>query len=261
MRIIFDRFKITFKRPPGENRQRGQSMLELALVLPVLLILLLGIVEVALFLGRYLDLLDLTREAARFASVRGDPASTMTISTNAAGWNCGPGTNIPFDFYYDTTCVFSPPSGSSTCTDANWCNGLNSTAVLNPATDDIVISAFTITNSGTHGTVTNTWPAPNSYYALSDHDSDTGHNANWSKDCQGNTVLTTPYFTQSRIQSELSQPDNKGFVAVELYYCYHQVIGVPIFTQFLPYALRIHVYTVMPLPAAQPTPTPRPVTP
>ncbi len=40
------------------------------MVLPVLIILLLGVVEVTLFLGRYLDVLDLTREAARFASAR-----------------------------------------------------------------------------------------------------------------------------------------------------------------------------------------------
>ena len=65
------------REPGAENtraprRFRGQSFLELALILPILLIMLMGLVEVSLFIGRYLDILDLTREAARFASVR-DP--------------------------------------------------------------------------------------------------------------------------------------------------------------------------------------------
>jgi hypothetical protein len=47
---------------------RAQSFIELALVLPVLFIILLGVVEVAIFIGRYLDVLDLTREVARQAA-------------------------------------------------------------------------------------------------------------------------------------------------------------------------------------------------
>ncbi len=63
---------------PVPGRFRGQSFLELALILPILLIMLMGLVEVSLFIGRYLDILDLTREAARFASVR-DPFVTVPI--------------------------------------------------------------------------------------------------------------------------------------------------------------------------------------
>jgi hypothetical protein len=113
------RSKITPRRP---IKMRGQSFLELALVLPVLLILLLGLVEVVIFVGRYLDLLDLTREAARFASVR-DPFTTVPSSV----WDCGPapaGSELAFDFYYNTACIFSPPS-SATCDDPKFCNGLN----------------------------------------------------------------------------------------------------------------------------------------
>jgi hypothetical protein len=47
---------------------RAQSFIELAVVLPVLLIILLGMVEVVVFIGRYLDVLDLTREVARQAA-------------------------------------------------------------------------------------------------------------------------------------------------------------------------------------------------
>jgi len=238
-----------------KKRRRGQSFLELALVLPVLLILLLGVVEVAFFLGRYLDLLDLTREAARFASVR-DP---FTVQANKSLWNCGPapaGTEIPFDFYYQTSCVFSPPFGSALCTNPKFCNGLNPYIAFNPATDDIVISVFTITNA----LITNTWPSPDGHWAFSDHDADTTHNANWKRDCQGNEVRTEPYFNETRVGSDLSaaaSTRNKGFVGIEFYYCYEQALSLPLMNQFIPNPLRAHVYTLMPLPAAQPSPTPK----
>ena len=49
----------------------------------------------------------------------------------------------------------------------------------------------------------------------------------------------------------------KGFVAVEIYYCHTQALNLPVFTLFVPNPLMIHAYTIMPLPAAAPTPTPR----
>lgn len=51
---------------------------------------------------------------------------------------------------------------------------------------------------------------------------------------------------------------NKGFVTVEAYYCYHQVLKVPLIGLLFPDPMRIHVYTVMPLPAAAPVDTPYP---
>lgn len=256
MRVTLSHLRNLLHRPSKDRRRRGQSLVELALVLPVLLLMLLGVVEVALFMGRYLDLLDLTREAARFASVR-DP---FTVQTDTSLWDCGPaplGTEIPFDFYYQTSCVFSPPSGSATCTDPDFCNGLNPYAVLNPETDDIVITVFTVNNLN----VTNQWPAPNGYWAFSEHDDTTLYNENWKRDCQGNEVRTEPYFSLDKIESSLSSATttlNKGFVGIEFYYCYHQALGLPLMTDFIPNPLRAHVYTLMPLPAAQPSPTPKP---
>ena len=50
--------------------KKGQSLVEFAVMVPLLILLLLGVVEVVLFVGAYINLVDLTREAARFASVR-----------------------------------------------------------------------------------------------------------------------------------------------------------------------------------------------
>jgi hypothetical protein len=246
--------------PKDANRsKRGQSFVELALILPLLLLMLLGMVEVVFFIGRYLDILDLTREAARFASVR-DPFDFNVPRDK----DCRtPGL---FDYFYDTSCVFSPPAGSPSCSDLRFCNGLNSFVVFDPATDDIVISIYTVSG----GNVTDVWPqagkAPppgelattTGYWAFSDQDADTTHNSNWKKDCNGNIVRTEPYYNLARVQASMvaGAPPTKGFVAVEFYYCYHQVLGAPIISQLIPNPMRIHAYTLMPLPAAAPTPTP-----
>jgi hypothetical protein len=230
------------------RRQRAQSFVELALILPILLVMVLGLIEVVFFIGRYLDMLDLTREAARFASVR-DPFSGVTGDQDCS-------TPDLFEFFYDTACVFSPPTNSSACTDLDFCNGMNANTYINSTVDDVVISVYTVNNNR----VTNIWPGPNGYWAFSDHDADALHNSNWQRDCQGNVVATSPYFTTSVVNNSLSlsAPPNEGFVAVEFYYCYEQVLALPMFTIFVPNPMRIHAYTLMPLPAAAPSPTPKP---
>lgn len=230
--------------------KRGQSFVELALVLPVLIIMLAGMTEVAFFVGRYLDALDLTREAARFASVR-DYNTFLT-----SGHDCS---STSLDFYYDTACVFSPPANSSSCVSAQFCNGFNPYLLMDLARDDIVITAFTTNYNQADGKieVSATHPAVNGW-AFS---TNTGNGTdNWKYDCQGNQVTTTPYYTAAQVNALLGQEAditaNKGFVAVEFYYCYHQVLNLPIVSNIIPNPARIHVYTVMPLPSAQPTPTP-----
>jgi hypothetical protein len=231
-----------------KNRSsKAQSFVELALVLPILLLILLGLVEIVFFIARYLDVMDLTREAARVASIR-DPQIGDTYVNGAYQCNA-----LPYNFYYTTACVFAPTEGA--CTDARFCGGLNPIVYLDPAIDDVVIEVFTV-NGNTHVTEVN--PTPNGYWAYSEHDSDTVHNSNWKKDCQGNVVISAPQYTASSVAAELvsTSPRNKGFVGVEFFYCYHQVLNLPIANWVIPNPLRIHAYTFMPLPAAQPTPTP-----
>lgn len=264
-----------FRTKADGSRWRGQSFVELALVLPILIIMLLGVVEITMFLGRYLDALDLTREAARFASARDSRPEVQALISDV---DCSE--PEPFNFYWHTACIFSPPQTDDQCLDCigyavgdagrpahcKYCNGLNPFMVMKPETDDVLISVFTIVNrqSSSESPVT-TW-------ALSNHDLDSTHSNNWQYDCSGvqdtSTIeRTEPYYTESRIGNILgsgvstptpaSRP-NRGFVAIELYYCYEQVLNIPFFTVFVPNPMRIHAYTIMPLPAAAPTPTPKP---
>ena len=55
-------------RRSSKKRKNGQSLVELALTLPILLLLFLGLIELAFVLRAYLILVNANREAARFAS-------------------------------------------------------------------------------------------------------------------------------------------------------------------------------------------------
>lgn len=63
------------------KREAGQSMVELAMVTPLLIILLAGLVEIGWFANNYLSLLDVTRYGARRATVLIDQEAP-----NAADW-------------------------------------------------------------------------------------------------------------------------------------------------------------------------------
>ena len=258
--------KTILRRLEVRPASKAQSLIELALVLPILIIMLLGIAEVALFMGRYLDILDLTREAARLASLN-DPTVYIAAPTK----NCSDSQPENIEYYYRVACIFSPPDPTkepgSVCDNSNFCNGFNRYIDFDLTRDDVIISGYTINNN----TVSSTWPA-SGYWSLS-KDGMGDAEANWTKDCQGNTLAgSTPYYTSSRINGLIQgtiatmaaatpavsydPASAKGFVAVEAYYCYHQIMGIPILSNFVPNPVRIHAYTLMPLPAVQPTLTP-----
>lgn len=219
-----------------ENGKRGQSYVELALVIPVLLLLLAGMVELAFFIFTYLTALDLTREAARFASSR----DYRSYSGEAASVDkCSDAT---LDYYNDTACFFIDPNFNAFID------------IVGSEYSDVTISVFTIQD---YDTVSDRWPEVGS--AGIDDNMWTLNGDNWSKDCQGNVVLTEPYFSNAKMESILSDNTDtsrwKGVVVVELYYCYQQVLNLPVFSQALPSKFRMHAYSIMPDPEAVPTPT------
>jgi Flp pilus assembly protein TadG len=63
IKAIFDQERKTSSKT--RQKARAQSMVEFALLLPILLTLFLGMVELGFMLNTYLSLLDATREAAR----------------------------------------------------------------------------------------------------------------------------------------------------------------------------------------------------
>lgn len=217
----------------------GQSLVELALIIPLILIMLVGMIEVGFLVFNYLNALDLTREAARFASVRDYNMSTPGQATTV---DCS---DQVLDYYKDTACFFIDPS-------------LNPDLNFDPAKyDDVTISVFTVV-SGTVASISDRWPK-----SPIDPDGDgvwSQYNNNWKKDCQGNDIHSQPLFTEADVENKFlaSAPKAKGLVLVEAHICYDQLIYIPIISDFIGSPFRIHTYTFMPAPEAIPTPTPIP---
>ena len=153
---------------------------------------------------------------------------------------------------------------------------------FNPETDDIVISLYTV---GKDNSIFATHPAAGPewvtdykgntsyYWAFSNHKTGSYvETNNWKKDCEGTLdPAKSPYYTKARLMDLLNVSSsefptdvapsavnsNRGFIAVEAFFCHDQVLGLPVLTNFVPDPLMIHAYTIMPLPAAAPTATPK----
>jgi Flp pilus assembly protein TadG len=71
----------------ARRNERGQAMVEFALVAPVLLLILLGIIQFAITFNHYLTLTDAVRAGARQASVgrsTSDPVGTAVARVRSA---------------------------------------------------------------------------------------------------------------------------------------------------------------------------------
>jgi hypothetical protein len=80
-----------------KEKERGQSLIEIAIILPILLLLLLGVAEVGIGLRNYLVVVNANREGARFAANgRFDDDATMEILLDAGGTIPFGGYGVPF---------------------------------------------------------------------------------------------------------------------------------------------------------------------
>ncbi len=69
------------------SEERGQSMTEFAIVLPILVVLLFGIVQFGILFNNYVTLTDAARAGARAAAVSrqaSDPVGTATAAVQAS---------------------------------------------------------------------------------------------------------------------------------------------------------------------------------
>lgn len=66
------------------RKDDGQAMVELALILPVLLLIIMGIIEFGFMFNNYLTLNNVSREAARYASLGGTDSEAVVRATEIA---------------------------------------------------------------------------------------------------------------------------------------------------------------------------------
>lgn len=192
-------------------RTRGQSLVETAFLLPILLILLSGLIEFGFMLNQYMTVLDAERNAARFAA---DGSYDHT--------DADPSCATTRDFYRQTACLVVQELTQE-----------QPNITLDTTTDDIVVSAFAATSGGT---VSARFPSANGWSYYGNH----------------NSTLS-----DAALESKLdASANNDGYVLVEVFYTYHQILRLPWITPFVPDPVLLHIYTVMPLASVQPTATP-----
>ncbi len=199
----------------GRHKSKGQSLVEMTLTLPILLMLFSGLVEFGFMLNYYLSLVDATRFAARLYS-----QSTPFITTGASAGQD------------DTTGFYSGAANAVTgqLQPANQ-NDNTKKITLDPAHDDVIVWVYSVS-----GTTVVTYPAThgcskdNAYHLY----------------CKQKSSFTT-----AKLQSLLvSGAPCEGMVLVEVDYTYHQVLGLP-WMAWLGSPV-LHAYTIMPLITAQP---------
>ena len=225
-------------KPHGEH---GQSMVEMALAFPILLLILAGTLEVGKYLNDYLTILDATREAARYAA-DGDPMGLHVEPSNSCDDN----------YFHQAACLAQQNIyGTSFYT----------------MTDDIVVAAISV---DTNGHIIARYPRapgdppppscrlPNDWSDINVSSSQDGWSlcAHISKNgCH----KATSFFSNAAIEAMLAQSPNSpatGLVLVEIYRLHHQFLGlIPPGLAFLPQTVVMHAYTMMPLPSLAPPPS------
>ena len=66
------------------KNNRGQALVEFALMLPVLLLLVVGVMEFGLVINQYMVVAESAREGARSAALGGSNATVTTVARTAA---------------------------------------------------------------------------------------------------------------------------------------------------------------------------------
>jgi hypothetical protein len=222
------------------RQPRGQSFVELMLVVVFLALLLAGVVEFGFMLNEYLHVLDGAREAARYSS------NNLVFTQNADGTVNAGVDNL--SFYY-----LAAAEAATTM----------KPVILNPAfPDDIVISDFSVTQGNTPLRFPisdpNGWSLCKHYAAFAAYFAGLGgvpselSDPGWSSGCtvRGSQVST------ATVQVPSVGAPSTGVLVVEIYYNYPQLLKLPVLTSVLADPVPLYVYTVMPLSSAAPTATP-----
>jgi hypothetical protein len=209
-------------KTPRKNRSRGQGLVETAIMFPLLLIVLSGMVEFGFMLNEYLALQDASRNAARFAS---DGLYYVTDSNH----NC----SSTQDFYRQTACLVNQELAQERpeiSIDVG--NGL----------DDIIVSGFSVAQGA--GVVARhpDWVGENGWSQAVDVNGSRNQNSRLSSaDISARTNGGAP---------------STGLVSVEIFHAYEQKLKLPWITAFLSDPVMLHNYAIMPLVSAEPEPAP-----
>jgi len=220
------KLKLLFIRKQSD---KGQSFVEMTLLLIILLILVLGMIEGGNLLNQYINLVDGAREGARFGS-NSDPFSC----DDAAHHQIYDYSQCSGIFFHNVDLIVD---GYSTYDKA----GAIAPIILDPDNDEVMIYFLSIQN-GKFFTVNNNQGIPGIWCKF-----------NCVSHARTESLLNNGTFILDSLQDAAP---NTGVLVVEIFYAYHQILNSPIFTFWVPNPIQVHTYAIMPLSAGEPTPTP-----
>ncbi len=271
---------ITPLRP--RQPRRGQSFVELAIMMPVLLLMVAGVVEVVFVFNDFLQMLDAVRTGARFSSDNNpfptsfsNPGAYDTIH-DCTGSNTG---NATQNFFRSAACSTLLGLDPITLTQGTVSRSIVGGKCVNPspAQDDIVITVFGThvyenpVGSGTYSKEArrfnnNSWSTtqtPNGQLVEDTTDSgwsfmEDGGLFNYNN---GNPNITTggmcSAISKAQVESMLlTTAPSTGLVLIEVFYNHYQFMHLPVFGDVVPNPLPMHTYAFFPLVSAEPTATP-----
>jgi hypothetical protein len=235
---IFSLFRKT--NPPQKRLMRkpwGQSLVEVAIAFPILIMLFGGVVEFGFILNEYLSLMDATRESARYWS-NDDPICHQVSTTCAVADGVTPDDN---GFYYETAYDVQKLLDPS-ITDSAY---RGRRIVLDPTKDDVIVAVY-----GAKGSIVdNLRPAgPYHLFPTPGHASGNYPSLFTGKDEDGNIILPEDIIKTLRI----SNAPNAGILVVEIHYNYHHTLNLPWMTAILPNPLHLQAYSIMPIRSGEP---------
>jgi len=215
---IFSLFRKT--DPPQKRLVRkpwGQSLVEVAIAFPILIMLFGGVVEFGFILNTYLSLLDATRESARYWS-NDDPFLADGVTDDDV--------NFYFETAYDVEKLLDP-----TILDSAY---QGRRIVLDPAKDDVIVSVY-----GAEGSDVELLRNAGPYHLFPTPAHASGNYP---------SIFTETSILNARVGSA----PNAGILLVELHYNYHHVLNLPWMTAILPNPLHLQAYTIMPIRSGEP---------
>jgi len=255
--------------------QHGQSLVELALFFPILLLILAGLIEVGYYANNYLTALDASREGARMGA-DGDPdPSFLQVWTHTGGVRgdpmalCDDGPIIADPFDPDPP----PADPDSQVTDIYAKIGCLTYRDLHPLQiptgtarlDDIVVSIYAVAPiSGTYEVtvrpnITDDIQVLLTAGLTSTHLHDGYYS--WLNRFDPANPAYAGRITEEQVRAFLDANPPAGptaFVLVEVWWEHNLLLNLPFTQRFIPDPLLIHAHTLMPMSAAEPTATPGP---
>src|SRR5688500_11769840 len=93
---LADRPSMHFRRRSRDHASRGQAMAEFALILPIALLILFGIIQFGFLFASQIGMVNALRETARFASTSpvNDGTSATSVASNVCDYMLGEGAYV-----------------------------------------------------------------------------------------------------------------------------------------------------------------------